>query len=213
MKKILFIILLYPFFIISQSDDINSKLVYHNNKGNQFVREGQIELGLKEFDKAVELNPDYALGHINRGNAYYKLGDFERALSDYEYAININPVAIDTCIKLEILPNIYFYRGLAYAGLKKWQESLNSYSKAIELDSSCFHAYFQKGISNMALKNFKESIDDFSILIILDKYIPEAHMSRGICREECGLPYCDDYRKACYLGEEKACEWYKNQCK
>jgi len=54
---------------------------------------------------------------------------------------------------------------------------------------------------------------DYNKAIELDPDDGYAYLNRGIAKENAGLPYCSDYKKACELGEERACGWYNQQCR
>jgi len=49
------------------------------------------EIAIKIYDKAIELNPNFAEAYYNRGNAYSDLKQYERAIEDYNKAIELNP--------------------------------------------------------------------------------------------------------------------------
>ena len=46
---------------------------------------------VKDFNKAIAINPRDAEAYKNRGNAKYELKQFEEAIKDYDEAIKINP--------------------------------------------------------------------------------------------------------------------------
>ena len=46
---------------------------------------------IKDFSKAIKLNPNYALAYNNRGIAKDNLGLYEEAIKDYDKAIKLNP--------------------------------------------------------------------------------------------------------------------------
>jgi tetratricopeptide (TPR) repeat protein len=52
---------------------------------------GDIDLAIKDYSKAIELKPDYAVAYNNRGNAYKNKGDIDLAIADYRKALQINP--------------------------------------------------------------------------------------------------------------------------
>ncbi len=52
---------------------------------------GRNEEAIKDYDKAIELNPQYAKAYNNRGKAKAKLGRNEEAIKDYDKAIELNP--------------------------------------------------------------------------------------------------------------------------
>jgi len=79
---------------------------------------------LQDYNKAIELNPNYALAYYNRGVAKDKLKDYRRALQDYNKAIELNPnYAL-----------AYYNRGGAKIRLEQKNNGCLDLSKAGELD-------------------------------------------------------------------------------
>ena len=52
---------------------------------------GRPEEAIKDYDKAIELEPDDASAYNNRGNAKGDLGHYEGAIKDYDQAIKLDP--------------------------------------------------------------------------------------------------------------------------
>ena len=42
-----------------------------------------------DHDKAIQIDPDYALAYVNRGGAYYYLRQYKLAILDYDKAIQL----------------------------------------------------------------------------------------------------------------------------
>jgi len=63
----------------------------YNNRGLTFGNLGQHERALRDFDRALELDPTLAPAYSNRGNRYGALGQHERALRDYDRALELDP--------------------------------------------------------------------------------------------------------------------------
>ena len=64
---------------------------------------------LRDFDKAIELKPDYTLAYNNRGVTYFKMKRYDEALRDFERSLALDPNnaqfstnRADTCRKLRI---------------------------------------------------------------------------------------------------------------
>jgi len=47
------------------------------------ISRGEYEQAIKDYDKAIELNPEYATAYNNRGNAYAKLGEYDKAIDQF----------------------------------------------------------------------------------------------------------------------------------
>jgi len=61
------------------------------NKGLDFGKSGKYEKAIECFDKAIELNPNFAWAYNNRGTAHYYLKEYEKAVEDYNKAIELDP--------------------------------------------------------------------------------------------------------------------------
>lgn len=49
------------------------------------------DVAINYYNKAIELNPNYAEAYFERGNLKYKLENYEEVLEDIERASEINP--------------------------------------------------------------------------------------------------------------------------
>jgi tetratricopeptide (TPR) repeat protein len=52
-------------------------------------------IAIPDFDKAIELNPDFADAYFNRGCAKGSLEQIADALADFDAAIHLNPDYVD----------------------------------------------------------------------------------------------------------------------
>lgn len=71
--------------------DIPQEPTVYFLKGTLLVSGGKYEEALKEFDKAIEINPNYAEAYNNKGLALFKLGRFKDAIKEIDKAIKLNP--------------------------------------------------------------------------------------------------------------------------
>lgn len=60
-------------------------------RGTSILNLEEYERAIQDFDKVIQINPQYAAAYGNRGNAYYNLEEYERAIQDYDQVITINP--------------------------------------------------------------------------------------------------------------------------
>jgi tetratricopeptide (TPR) repeat protein len=81
------------------------------------------DLVMLDLDKAIDLDPKFAMAYYNRGILYCTRKDFDAGLADFTKAIQLNPDFAEA----------YFNRGLTYIFMKKETEGIADLSKAGEL--------------------------------------------------------------------------------
>ena len=64
---------------------------YYFEQGFAKAERKRYEEAIKDCDKAIEINPNYAKAYNNRGFAKADLQQYEEAIKDYDKAIEINP--------------------------------------------------------------------------------------------------------------------------
>jgi tetratricopeptide (TPR) repeat protein len=63
----------------------------HNNRGVELKRTGDLDAAIKDYDIAINLNPDDLFAFNNRANAWRDKGNLDRAIADYGEAIRLDP--------------------------------------------------------------------------------------------------------------------------
>ena len=133
----------------------------------------------------------------------YNSSDYNFQIDNYTSAIRLDP---DYAIA-------YRNRGAAYWKLEEYSSAISDYTSAIRLKPDLANAYYNRGYAYNELQEYRSAISDFTSAIRLDPDYADAYKSRGIAKENSGLPYCSDYKKACDLGNDTSCEWYYKQCR
>jgi tetratricopeptide (TPR) repeat protein len=72
----------------------------HNKRGLYYLGISEIETLIKEFAKAIRINPNYVEAVRNRGIAFLNLehADLERAFDRINKAIQSNPIHYEICV-------------------------------------------------------------------------------------------------------------------
>ena len=105
-----------------------------NNRGVANVKRGNFSQAFTDFNKAIELDPNFAEAYNNRSNLFVQRGDFTRALSDLNKSIKINPD----------FEGAYFNRGNIYYWQNNLTQAIDDYVKVIKLNP-----LFEKGYTNL----------------------------------------------------------------
>ena len=71
-------------------DNKNAKYVYLN-RGWAYLYNNEPEAAIKDFDRAISIDPKLAEAYFGRGNAWLKKADPQRALTDAKEALKLKP--------------------------------------------------------------------------------------------------------------------------
>jgi tetratricopeptide (TPR) repeat protein len=73
----------------------------YNNRGMVFLKAGQFDRAIADFDKAITLDPGYAKAHYNRGSAFDRMGRLDMAILDYRKTIALDRSYIEAYYYLD----------------------------------------------------------------------------------------------------------------
>jgi tetratricopeptide (TPR) repeat protein len=142
---------------------------------------GDTQGALADFNRAIQINPNYAKAYFNRGYLKYFAADHLGALADYNRAIQIDPNNAD----------FYFSRGnVKYIELNDPKGALADYNRAIQIDPNN-DAYLNRGNVKRDLNDPKGALADFSHVIQIKPNDESAYINRGHLKYSEG-----DYRGA-----------------
>ena len=128
-----------------------------------------LTVAIEDFNKAIRINPNYAMAYNNRGNAYAKKGDFDRAIIDYTKAIQLNPDSADA----------YYNRGNAYYNKGDFNRAIADYTKTIQLNPDYADDYNNRGAAYHSKGDFDHAIIDYTKAIQLNPDSADAYYNRG----------------------------------
>jgi tetratricopeptide (TPR) repeat protein len=123
---------------------------------NLFIMAGRIKLmendlvgAARDFERAVELDPEDPKSHMQKGEAYYELGQFPIAADDYDRAIQLQPVN----------PHAYYNKGNALFYMDDEDQASQSYTIAVEQKPDFANALNNQASIQINRQNFAQAVE------------------------------------------------------
>jgi tetratricopeptide (TPR) repeat protein len=148
----------------------------YNQTGNAKYNLGQYEAAILDYDKAIQIDPNYKIAYSNRGLAKNNLGQYEAAILDFDKAIQIDPN----------FKNAYNNRGFAKNNLGQYEAAILDFDKAIQIDPNFKNAYNNRGFAKKNLGQYEAAILDYDKAIQIDPNFKEAYYNRGSAKDKLG---------------------------
>src|SRR4030095_3832082 len=128
---------------LDAQDYILKGLAYYENK--------DFTGALNEYNKAVEISPDFAEAYYHRGRAYTELNDFSSAINEYTKTINLNPNH----------EKAYINRGFIYNETKEYSKAISDFQKGVEINPNSINGYYNMGVAYYGLGNKEKTGESY----------------------------------------------------
>jgi tetratricopeptide (TPR) repeat protein len=112
--------------------------IYYN-RGLALYHEEILPNAIKDYSKAIAINPGFSHAFNNRGSAQLDIGEFQAALGDFDNAIRLDPTHL----------RAYAGRALALSKLGRHEEAIEAHRKACAMgwSASCKQTETWQGLS------------------------------------------------------------------
>ena len=182
----------------------------HNSRGIELADRGWLEEAIKEFRKAIELDPGSAHAHDNLATVLSEKKLYREALQEYLAAIQLEPdsatahynlacflashaqemgaAAYREAIRLDPeVPDAHLNLGLTLADQGKVEEALREIEAAIALDPKDPFPRHELAALQMEEGDFRAAIAQLKEVVKLEPANAEAHLDLGICYAQKGF--------------------------
>jgi len=174
-----------------------------NDRGVAYVRVGLTREAIEDYNKAVELFPEYAAVYNNRGNLLLALGLVDESIKDFDRAIALAPgyaaaynnragalmragktqAAIhDFTRAVSLMPSSaapLSGRGRAHLELGRPHAAIRDFSRAVGANERFASAYRNRAEAKLEVADYNQAIEDLSRAIAFDVANPELYVLRG----------------------------------
>jgi len=182
----------------------------HNARGIELADRGWLDEAVKEFKKAIDLDPESAHAHDNLATVYAEKRRFLDALSEYVTALELDPDAPTAHYNLANFlathgldmaveeyraslaldpehPDTHLNLGLTYAEQGKVQEAERALRTAIELAPADAYPRHELAALQMDGGDYRAAIGQLKEVVRLEPESFEAHLDLGICYAQKGF--------------------------
>lgn len=175
--------------VMKYEKDKNS-LPYWNR--GQFLRgQNKYDLALKDYTRAIEIEPKNPELHNSRGKTYFDMatgGQFpnqtleftQKAIADFNEGLSKPDVKSKP--KAEMLIN----RGAAKASLGQLQAALADLNEGIATEPTNKNGYLNRSLVFFNLQQYENAVKDYSEYLKLDPYSANIWYERGMLRRSLG---------------------------
>ncbi len=123
----------------------------YNSRGIAYFNLKQYEAALKDYNRSISLNPDYANAYNNRGNLFKTIGETDKALEDMNKAIQLKPG--------DSRP--YINKGILLMEQNNYEEAILQFNKAYEKGGRSPALFLNRGQTFKQLEKYERAIQDF----------------------------------------------------
>jgi tetratricopeptide (TPR) repeat protein len=174
-----------------------------NDRGVAYHRLGQTKLAIDDFNRAVQLFPEYAAVYNNRGNTLMALGVPREAIKDFDRAILLAPgyaaafnnragaalrlgqnadAIRDYTKAIELMPTSpapLSGRGRVYLAEARPHAAMRDFSRALQSDARFSAGYRARAEAKIEIERYEEAVEDLSRAIAFEPGNPEVLTIRG----------------------------------
>ena len=172
--------------------------------GDQNWREEKYEEAVGAYDKAIELNPDYADAYRKRGTVKLALDDYEGAIEDYTQSIKLNSgsawVYYNRGLVKLTLGDLHTAQGDIEKARGLYAAGIEDCTRVIELNPEDTAAYHNRALGQFRLGEFRvnqrniveaqqhyqNAILDWMQMLQLDSGNAESYTSLGAAKANLG---------------------------
>ena len=132
--------------------------VGYNSRGWYWLEKNNFEQALPDFNKALEINPNYSKSYNNLGLILYNQGKDEQAMIDFNKTIELDSNYAEA----------YCNRGLIYEKRGLPDLAIKEYNYSIKIASEFYLGYYNRGVIYLKNNQFNLALADFNKAVELN---------------------------------------------
>jgi tetratricopeptide (TPR) repeat protein len=142
----------------------------HQNFGSALLSKGKVDEAIAQYQKALQISPDYALANNNLGSALLQKGRVNDAVALFQKALQIDPDYADAHVSLG---NVLIHEG-------KVDEATAQFQKALQIEPNLAVAHNSLGNALLDKGNLEEAIAHFQRAMEIKPGVAIVHYSLAV---------------------------------
>lgn len=156
--------------------DYPKEPILFNINGVCYKAIGRLDAAVKNFERALNIKPDYIEVCFNLGVTQRELGQLNAAVKSYEKALNLKPDYTEA----------HFNLGNAFKELGQLEDAVKSYEKALSLKPDHANAHNNLGNAFSDLGHLNDAVKSYKKAVAVKPDFADAHNNLGIVFMELG---------------------------
>ena len=144
-------------------DYLDSRVENVLKLGDEFLKDGSLDLAIEEFRIAVKLEPDSAITNQKLGDAYVKKGMLDEAITQYERVKELKPESSLSYLGL----------GIVHARMFDIDRAISYFERGISIDPAFPLLHFELAMAYMKADMLDEAIYELEKTVELDTINPQ----------------------------------------
>lgn len=132
----------------ANSGNVLAQLAYDD--GMEFLDEGNFDMAISKFTKAIEIDPNFAFAWDNLGISYRKTNQYQEAIKAYKKSLEINPKGRLPLMNIAVTYNLN----------KEFEAAILYYKKFINLYQDDPEGYYGLGLILYTNNQQEEGLDN-----------------------------------------------------
>ena len=128
----------------------------YNDLGKTLCQKGRVDEAIPQFQKALEIHPNYAEAYNNLGSALAQKGQVDEAMIQYQKVLVINPNVAETHNNLG---QIFLQKGQLDEAIAQFQLALEINPNFAEIHTNLGNSLSKKGRVDEAMIQFQEALE------------------------------------------------------
>jgi len=173
----------------------------HVERGARLEQQGDFQAAVREYEKALEANPESVVAHSGMISAYGVLQDFEKAEEHFRTAVEIDPEVEELHYNFGVLRSI---QGRYQEGIEAFRRSLEINPTQADTQSNLGFALETVGQRTEALKHYRGALESEPNHRLANYHLGRNLLDQGKPRQ--AIPYLE---KAVIVEDPRTPEYLK----